>query len=274
MLRLLNIELLKYKPYATFWVLLGLHFGLLFLSLLIVSNINFDVPGIDFSKIWMFPYVWNTVSWISSWFNILLTILIIVLVGNDFLYKTFRKNNIDGLSRNELLLSKIYTILVLSVYCFIINFILSLFMGFLFTGFSGITEVFENSFFLLIYFIQTIAYMTLGMFIAILVRNNALSILFFLLYLFPVELIIRSILPNQIAAFFPIKLISNLTPAPDFFNLIGNSGFTTTVNGQAINQAPINDFELESLTIKTFLVIIYILIFSFLSLYFVKKRDL
>ncbi|HBF89127.1 MAG TPA: hypothetical protein DDX39_10835 [Bacteroidales bacterium] len=272
MLRLLKIELQKYLSYTNFWVIIGLHSSLFILSLFIGSQINIDIPGLDFTTFVQFPTIWNTVSWIASWFNLLLAILLIAFIGNEYSFKTFRQNVIDGLSRSELIISKLLVIIVLSIYCFVLVSIVTIAMGLILSTHYDFSIIFSNAGIMFVYFIQTIAYMTFGMFLAILVKNTALSIVFYFLYFFPIEPIVRNLFPDQIGMFFPMKVISNLTPAPEIFNFTGQAQFQTTINGQIQQQMPTQlPVEDASMTLNLIVAIAYILIFSYGS-YFVMKR--
>ncbi|MFK5098226.1 hypothetical protein, partial [Klebsiella pneumoniae] len=63
----------------------------------------------------VFPEVWQTVAYFSSFFVLLPSILVIMLVTNEYTYKTHRQNIIDGWSRNEFLLSKLIDVAIISL---------------------------------------------------------------------------------------------------------------------------------------------------------------
>lgn len=275
MLKLLKIELKKYFSYANFWVIFGLHAALFVLSIFIVANIKIDMQGFDINYLWTFPEVWNTITWIASWFNLILAILIIVITGNEFSFKTFRKTHIDGLSRHELVAGKVIVMLMSSIYCFVLVFVTILITGFIKSGFTGLASVFENSHYLFIYTLQAFAYMSIGFFVAVIVKNTGLSILFFLLYFFPVEPILRGIIPDVVSNYFPMKIISNLTPAPELFNFGGSTQFTTSINGSVVTQQPaIAEATANLMWLNVIFALIYIIAFLFTSKMLIEKRNL
>lgn len=275
MLRLLKIELQKYLPYTNFWVIIGLYTALFIVSLLVATSIKIDAVGLDSVTFFQFPNIWTTVSWIASWFNLLLAILLIAFIGNEYSFKTFRQNIIDGLSRQELILSKLLVILVLSVFCFALVFIVTMVFGLILSTHYDFSIIISGSSILFVYFIQTIAYMTFGMFLAFLVKNTALSIVFYFLYFFPVEPIVRNLFPDQIGMFFPMKVISNLTPPPEVFNFTTQTQFQTSINGQIQTHAPapppVDD---TSIYVNLIVAVGYIIVFSLGSYYVLKKRNL
>ena len=227
-------------------------FGLFFFFTPLVfyglGQIKLDSFPIDFTAIYHFPEVWNNITYIASWFNLLIGMLLVILVCNEFSFKTFRQHVIDGQSKSDFILSKI---LLSSSFSFLTTFYL-----FLIVGFLGFASGSDGSFltgikYLLIYFIQSLGYMSLGLIIAIIIRSSALSIIIFTFSIF-FESILSYFVPDAIAQFLPLKIISNLTPVPT------PKGIQIAVLAEAI---PLNT--------SLMIVVIYILAFwgiSFLTL--------
>lgn len=216
MKKLFKIELVKVLNYASFKVILILHFLLFLLVIFISTQFEISVPGFTVKNLFQFPHVWESFAWIASWFNLLLAILLIVLVGNEYSYKTFRQQVITGLSRNDLILGKSIVIFIVAIYGVLLVFFTSTIFGLIFTKGLSVSILFEKSYILIVYFIQAIGYMTLGFLITILFRNTALSIVMFLLYFLLIEPIIRLLFPRDVRLYFPVKIISNLTPGQNF----------------------------------------------------------
>jgi ABC-2 type transport system permease protein len=274
MKKLFKIEWIKAKYYTNFWVFFTLHAALFVLVSLFITQVNIGLPGFEKSLIFGFPNTWNVYTWLASWFNILLTITIIVLTGNEFQYRTFRQHIIDGLSRADLLKGKILIIFATALYCGLLVMLSSMIIGLSMTKTLIIKEIFSNIWLVGVYMIQAIAYMSLGLFISILVKNIALSILFFFLYFFPVEPIIRMMIPDMISNLFPMKVISNLTPMPDFIGIEGQSQFYTSVNGQVVNAHDIIVQHEYSMYVNILFSALYSIIFLGLSYYIIHKRNL
>ncbi|MHC1702491.1 MAG: ABC transporter permease [Tenuifilaceae bacterium] len=273
MKNIIKLEFLKTLSYPAFRTIIILHAVLFLMVVTISAQIELSVQGIRIDKLFAFPNVWSTFAWIGSWFNLLLGIITIMLVGNEHQFRTFRKQIIDGVKRNHLLLAKMSIVLTLSLYAMVLVFITGLIFGLIYTDQITIAGIFEKFYLVLVLFIQSFAYMMLGMLFAFIFKNNALSIVTFILFFFPVEPILRAFFPSSIDNFFPIKIISNLTPMPDFV------GITTSdliqINGASpasMNNMP---FFQESLSIgtATLACIVYIGIFYFLSRLIVEKRS-
>lgn len=272
--KLLRLEFYKSFGYTNFWVFAGLWLGLYFLVLLILLQVNAPLPGMETKPYLQFPLIWSTCTWIASWFNLLLGIMIIVSVGNEYSFKTFRSLVINGLSRTDLVTGKVLFITFLAFCSVFLLCIFTIIFGLIFTTFGNDTSVFSKSYLVFVYFIQSVAYMSMGMFIAILLKNTALSIVSFILYFFPIEAIIRNFFPETIQLFFPVKIISNLTPLPDILHFGSMGQMTTSVNGQPIEQAISTPPPELSLYITTFIAIGYIILFISASNLLLKKRNL
>jgi len=273
MKNILKLEFIKTIGYSAFRTIIILHFILFLLVVIIGSQIDFNIQGIRVDKLFAFPNVWSTFSWVASWFNLLLGIVVIMLVGNEYQFRTYRKQIIDGVSRNQLLNAKISVIAVLSVYAVLLVFISGLAIGIIFSDQIAISSIFENFHLILILFVQSFAYMMLGMLFALILKNNALSIITFILFFFPAEPILRAFFPSSIDRFFPIKIISNLTPMPDFIGI--TTGDLIQINGSSPASMYNMPFVQESLSIgmATIVCLVYIGIFYSASRLIIDRRN-
>ncbi len=274
MKKLLQIEWLKQSSFAGFNVLVIVHFFLFALTVAGVSAAS--INGISLGgSIYKFPNAWSVVPWIASWFNLFLGLIAIIITGNEFSYKTFRQQVLCGQSRSNIITGKVIMLGILSIYAFIITFIATSVVGLIYTTDFDLVSFWDGSEVMLVYLVQTFAYMALGMMISTLLRNNALSIVLYLCYAILVEWIFRIIInasiANSVTEYFPIKIISNLTPLPDFTNmLMSSSGMTVEGGASPIPQLtdPVNLY----VTIPVALV--YIGIFLSITYYSSNKKNL
>ncbi|MFC2152482.1 hypothetical protein ACFLSE_08145 [Bacteroidota bacterium] len=274
MKKLFTLEKIKALSYPAFKTLMIIHFVLFFLVILIVSRWHITIPGFSIKGLYQFPDIWTFFPWVASWFNIFLTIVLITLVGNEFTYRTFRQNVIDGLSRNDLILGKLIFIVTVAIYTFIMVLIAVFIFGLINT--KGITTslILENSYAILIYFIQAIGYMTLGLLFAVIFRNNALAIIMFLVY-FPVEGLIRLFFSQEYRRFFPVKIISNLTPRPEFLTITSENTYTNASGTSSLDFSEIGILpEKLSEGVTVILALGYIGFFIALSTFLINRRNL
>ena len=185
MLQLLKIEWLKVKNYKAFWIfsilyffsILGINYTGYYVNELTVQNMPMSqmMIGSPFA----FPKVWATVGYMSSWLLYFPGILFIMLLTNEFNFKTHRQNIIDGWTRTEFISVKFLFALIFSVAATLFNFLVALLFGSLTTGSHFSFEGMENVGYI---FIQTFAYISFAMFLAILFRKSGAAIAVFFLY--------------------------------------------------------------------------------------------
>lgn len=270
MIRAVKAELIKTFGYATFWVLISLHAVLFLLVLMVANNATLNLNGVETNILLSKPYTWGTVAWLASWFNLILTLLLIILTGNDFLFGTFRRGLLDGFSRNQLFKAKLLLLLLIALYVILIVTLIALFA-------TPVLKSWQNLFtgyvYILVLFIQMLGYFSIVLLIIVLTRNIALTIIVYLLYFALIEPIIRLFLPDSAAQFLPVKIISNLTPMPDFLGIMAKQ---FNVNDQ-LNASTLNALDAinngTSLTQNIVIAIIYIALFTVLSYYVFRRKD-
>lgn len=259
MMRLLKIELLKLLPYKTFRVLFLTYLVLLF-SILLVADNFFGSIGAPKEQVLQFPNIWNYYTFCGGYLNIILVVIIIFITCNEFTYRTLRQNIIDGLTRNEVVLSKIYLIVFLAVIITIALFITGLIAGTMNGTIPGGGNFTDHLEFVFAFFIQTIGVMSLGYLLGNLFKRSAIAIVIFLILLFPVDLILReAVLPGWAAAYLPVNTYFwNLPPIPKIHIL--SHGEEPTENLPT----------LLSLAVGS----VYILIFFTTNWLLIRRRDL
>lgn len=274
MISIIRQEIAKTLPYGAFRIIIILHLLLFITVILIPSRLNITVPGFSTDYLYQFPNVWEFIPWIASWFNILLALLIIILVCNEFSFQTFRQGVINGLSRFELFAGKAFIITVIALYSTLLTFMLCLVFGLFFTDSLSFTGIFSNMYIVLVYFLQVIAYMVLAMLISVLFRNTALSIVLFFLYRLVIEPVIRMPFPPGIRQYFPVKIIANLTPTPEFLSISsGKEMGTAATDALNLREMGILPQELPLLN-DVLLTLLYVSLFVFLILWLLRKRNL
>lgn len=275
MKKLFQIELIKTLNNSTFRVIIGLHFLLFLLLVYVFTRVDITAPGFSTKKVFMFPNVWEVLSWMASWFNMLfLGIIIIVLTGNEFSFKTARTQIMNGLSRNEFLLGKSLVILIIALWGLLLVFLTSIVVGLFFTPDVTFSLIFQNSSSILIYFLQATAYMFFALLIVSLFRSNALSIMMYLLIFILIEPIIRVFFPKVVRPYFPTKVLKDLTPFPEFLSITSDS--------KVVDASGQNQFDLDAIGIlpssipmgtSIVLAIIYIALFVGITYWIIQKRD-
>ncbi len=185
MINLLKIEWLKIKNYTGF-ILLASFFavGVVASNYIVYLFIKNVMNKVEVAKLLLsgspfdFDSVWKTVSYYSSFLLMLPALLMVILISNEFNYKTHRQNIIDGWSRFEFLKVKLATALIFAVASTLVVIITALIFGFS-TGSSFSLNGFENiGYFLL----KAITYNMVALLIALLTKKSGVAIAVFFIY--------------------------------------------------------------------------------------------
>lgn len=267
-------EITKALFYRPLRIIIILHFILFFLVVLVTSRFDITVPGFNTENLYHFPDIWQFFPWVASWFNLLLAILVIVLTGNEYAFRTFRQHIINGLSRFELLAGKTFIIMLIGIYSTVMVLLFTLVFGFIYSSGTGMGDLFDKSYILLVYFVQAVAYMSAGFFIVILFRNTALGIILFILYRLVIEPVIRLFFVPGTRLYFPMKVISNLTPTPEFLSISsGEQASATDMDMLSLREMGLIPEDLP-VYLNVLLALGYTAIFIFLAYLLLRKRDL
>src|SRR3954463_10705547 len=115
MLRIARTEWLKIKKYRAFWLVMVItaltYPGINYMSLAIYNeattqkNSTRELAKMLFGNPFSFPETWHTTAYFSSLFIFIPAIVIIMLITNEYTYKTNRQNIIDGWSRKDFMIA-------------------------------------------------------------------------------------------------------------------------------------------------------------------------
>ncbi len=226
MLHLLRVDLKKLFDYRTFWIIVGLYFftlcmgaasGMEFLKWLARMIEGFG-QKINITRIplYHFPDIWQNLAWSGGLLKMGLAIMTVISITNEFTYRTVRQNIIDGLSREQFLLSKVMTNLVLAALSMTMVFLIATVCGLIYSpqlefpyGLTGIS-------FFPAYFLEVFAFLSFALMLGIFIQRSGLTIIL-LLNSYLIELIIKENIDDQVPQliqFFPLESIMNLVPMP------------------------------------------------------------
>lgn len=212
-MNLLRTEFRKILPYRTFWVIIAIYALLMLLILYSSSSVHINGKELG-SETYQFPGLWMRITYVAHFFNLLLGILLIVLVTDEYSFRTIRQQVIDGLSRAEVVLAKFYVVLTLAVVSTLFLLALGLYFGLVYSANKSVSVMFSQADYLSYYWIQAVAYMSLAMFFGFLIRKSGLAIIAFIAYTKIIEPLIHFKLPDDIDKYFPMKALDSLTPMP------------------------------------------------------------
>ncbi|QCR20999.1 ABC transporter permease [Pontibacter sp. SGAir0037] len=256
-MNLLRLEFLKVLPYRTFWIILGAFAVLIFLFMYSSQGITINTSKLG-DRLYQFPELWNNLTYVASYFNVIPGILMIILISDEYSFRTMRQQVIDGLSRLELVLAKFYMALVIAAACTLFLLMLGLFFGLMYSRDTSASGIFGQIQYLLYYFFQVTGFMSLAMLFSFIIKRSGLSIIVFIATTLVVEPIIRSQVPDHVDKYFPMKSLSSLTPLP-IQQMVDQATSPSDILSPAVALVP---------------AIIYTILFLLLSYMVLKLRDL
>lgn len=272
MIKLLQIEFRKILPYKMFWVMSGIYvLSLIFFSYGLPSLIDYfsmksKAPEVKLlmNFLYNFPDIWQNLSWAASlrfFIKIFLGMIIIILVTNEYSFLTIRNNIINGLSRTDFLLSKVYICILFSIAATLLIFLTGTVLGLSYSTTVSFHVFFGKMIFLLGYFVETLTFLLFSMMLAVLVRRTGFAI--GVLFVYPIfELIIQQKISVSIQPFLPVNAMNHILRTPNtsliqFHSPEFNVDLQTGLHGQDVVVA-----------------LLYAALFVGISLWVIRKRDL
>jgi ABC-2 type transport system permease protein len=226
MLHLLRIDLKKLTNYRTFWVVGGLYFltlgfgaasGMEFLKWLGRTFEDFGQKiNINRIPLYHFPDVWLNLIWCAGLLKIVLGVMVVISITNEFTYRTLRQNIIDGLSRSQFLASKILSNTLFAAISVIMIFVIGLVTGMIYSPSIEFERVITDMEFLPVYFLEVFFFLSYGLMLGILIQRSGLTIILLLLSQ-AIESIVTAKVDNyfpEVIPYFPMRSMWNLIQWP------------------------------------------------------------
>lgn len=277
MKRLLTIDLHKiFKNRASKVILLTYFVLLSLIALSAAAKANIGINEIQLlgQGIFDFPYIWHFTTYTAAFFKLFIAIIVITMMTNEYSYGTLKQNLIDGLSKKEFILSKFLSLVLLSVVSTVFVFLFTLVLGFIYSKDTSTALVLTDLQYLVGYFFKLIAFFSMCLFLAVLVKKSAFALA--LLFVWNIiEGIIGLVMKfsvgekisESIVQFFPLEAMSNLIKEPvSRLTMIKDMQETIDPTGS------LKDYSVHFSDIM--IVSVWTVIFIGASLLLLKKRDL
>lgn len=223
--RLIKIELQKVKSHTSFWVLSVLYLLILF-AIFFSGKFFLDFLArkgeslgniIDPSKIpvYEFPDVWQNITYVAGFLKFILAIYIIISITNEISFGTLRQNIVNGLSRWDFLISKIFLVLLMSLGSTLFIMLIGFSLGFMYSSNIELGAIITYMEFLPGYMLQISTYLIFALFTGLLIKRTGLSMALLFLYTLIIEpIILFRIKVDWVKGLFPIKAMNNLIRFP------------------------------------------------------------
>ena len=226
----------------------------------IIGNINTAGLVSSFNP-YSFSNTWQTTSYATGFLLILPALLIIILITNEFSFRTSRQNIIDGWSRQEFIQVKMALALIISVLCtLLVLTTASVFALFSRTDFS--LNGFDHVGY---FFLKSFSYNMVAVLVSVLIRRTGFAIGLYFIYLGAENII------SQLLDVWSIKLRSqgnvDLGSMGDYLPMNASDGLLTFPDN------PLKSFAKGNLpTDYTWVVVTLALVYMFLFFWFSRRR--
>ena len=277
MLHLLNLEWKKIRNYRPFQIMMGLFLmglpAMLMIAYSIAKRVNPPEAVFSGKTLVEFPTIWQYLGYSGNWMVFFFFGFMSVLsITNEFGNKTLRQNIITGLSRTDFFKGKVIFIAALALVATIYFFLCGSVIGLLYTKEFTVAKFTENLDFVPRFFLMSFGYMSIGLFLGMLIRRTGMAIVLYLAYGFFIEQILRWLVHmnllktlglemNRSVHYYPINAMEDLAPMP----------FPNQIDNMARNM---DYYPFISPMEATVLTIIYSGLFLFLAYRLIANRDL
>ncbi|MEO7444107.1 MAG: ABC transporter permease [Ferruginibacter sp.] len=182
----LKTEWLKLKNYRAFIIIMIFFTIGIFVANYITYLVNKNIiekiskTGLMPSYIpYDFNHTWQTTGYVSGWVLLLPAMLIIIIITNEYTYKTVRQNIIDGWSRSRFINAKILIAILMSVFSLLLVIITALGFGVA----SGTTFSLHGFSHMGFFFLKSLSYNLIAVLLSVLVKRTGFAIGLYFIYL-------------------------------------------------------------------------------------------
>ena len=273
---IIRTEWLKIKHYKAFWLLLSVtaisypgingiaYFA--FKDSIDAKSQSGQLVKMLLGNPFAFPQSFHTTAYLSSFFTFIPAIVVIMLVTNEYLFKTHRQNIIDGWKRNTFIWGKFISVVLVTLIVTIFYLAVASFIGTLATKEMSGINVFEKANYIGLFSLQVFCQLSIAFLLGLLIRKAFIAYGIYIFYSFILENILSGFFRLKskkwgvdYGHYLPFEISDRLIPLPPS---IGK--FNAADNQLAI--AAINNHVVYAVLLTAFVWL--------LSFYIFKKRDL
>jgi len=243
MTSLLRTEWLKMRKYKAFWWII---------SITIISypainymfyNIFLEITKDDakygqllkmaLGNPFSFPESWHTAAYFSSWFVFIPAVVVVMLISNEYTYRTHRQNIIDGWSRSQFITSKMFDVLIISLIITLLYAVTAYISGTL-NQERLITHTWDQAYYIGLFALQTFAQLSIAFLLGFLIRKSFLVLGIFFFYFLAENftvLYLRNEVETPIADYLPFEISDRMIPPPAFLSRFDSEKYQRAIDG-------------------------------------------
>lgn len=189
-----HIEWMKIRRYRTFWVFLSLFVlvmgGTNWIVYRLEGQVHISSGGQLRMHLFDYPAIWSTTAWCGGFSVLLLGLLLVILVTNEWAFRTHRQQVIDGMGRTRFMGSQWLMAAVLAVFAWLLYVGITLLIG----GLGSDALAWEGLRYALYFLVRTVLILSLALVLALWLKRAGLAIALYLVYVLLGEAILRFII--------------------------------------------------------------------------------
>ena len=236
--RITRTEWLKLRNYPAFWWAMGItaltYPGSNYMFLNVYRTIvekqsqAGKVIQMLIGNPFSFPEAWRTVAFFSSLFIFIPAIIVIMLITNEYTYKTHRQNIIDGWTRRSFMTGKLVDVILLSLLVTALYAIVALATGMANTN-DPKASYWGLSYYIGLFGLSAFSQLSIAFLIGMLVRKSFIALAIFAFYGIILEPIAVKFIQFKLnggwGEYLPLEMSKLLLPKPAFLGKINEEAW-------------------------------------------------
>ena len=197
-MKLIKLEWMKFKGHPFFLIGTGLYIVCMFLLIFGAGEMELFgdrkskdgsasiVPLMSLGEMGFYklPYIWQNITYLASWFKFIPAFILIFFVANEYKFRTYRQNLIDGLNIRQFYISKMFSTLTFSIISLLIIGITGLVTAVFNNTDAGFSDFLTNSEYLIAFFAEVLFLTMFAVFLTFLFKSSTVAIIVLILYYF------------------------------------------------------------------------------------------
>jgi ABC-type transport system involved in multi-copper enzyme maturation permease subunit len=273
---IIKTEWLKLKHYKAFWLLLSVtaisYPGIngiayyAFKDSIDAKSQSGQLVKMLLGNPFAFPQSFHTTAYLSSFFTFIPAIVVIMLVTNEYLFKTHRQNIIDGWKKNTFIWGKFISVVLVTLIVTIFYLAVACFIGILATKEMSGVNVLEKANYIGLFSLQVFCQLSIAFLLGLLIRKAFIAYGIYIFYSFILENILSGFFRLKskkwgvdYGHYLPFEISDRLIPLPPSLGKFNAADYELAV-------AAIDNHVVYTVLLTAFVWLI--------SFYIFKKRDL
>lgn len=239
---LIYTEWLKMRKYKAFWWIMSLtalsYPGIIYIFFKGYEDlINRPSESAQFVKIalgnpFSFPEAWHTIAFAASCFVFIPAVMVIMLMSNEYSFRTHRQNIIDGWSRKQFVTSKLIDVAIISLIITILYAVVAFMIG-ASNDNRLINHTWDQVYYIGLFGLQTFAQLSIAFLIGFLIKKAFLALGVFLFYFIILENIMVGVMSYydiMIYKYLPVEISDRIIPVPAFWGRIDQAAYDSSID--------------------------------------------